>query len=334
MSVVVEQTLPFNPQALDLQNPSRWTNLFPLLRPNVKAVQTSKGHNILVNEPLAKSNHVRVAAIGSSGNFSSKLLDDRNVAAIVTEKSGAGLLTASDVHYELRTKLGDHQGVVVVKAGKQGKVDVHGSDFVEVETESELQQDHVLHLLCNAKESCRTSIHQTADLLKGFVGSASTTCSKFHTEKAEGNPAVLHAEGAAGFQKAKGAIERDLQKIVKAQGGLASDAVLSVHYSDINGLSRLENYILAKEIAQYLGRADLLWSFELVMLTVRRVPEHALLALTFDDPESRRARSRLGHLDLSRQEPLPLCTAKTEAGSDLSRCRRQGEQRRPRANQL
>lgn len=253
MAVVVEQTLPFDTKSLDLQSSNRWTKLFPLIRPGVQAIQTAKGHTILVNEALAKGSRVRIAAIGSSGNFSSKLLDERNVTAIVTQTFGAGVLTASDVHHELTTKFGDKQGVVVVKAGSASKVDVHGSDFVEVETDSELQQDHVLHLLCNANESCRTSIHQIADLLKSFVGSASTTRSKFHTEKAQGNPAVLHAEGSSAFRNAKEVVERDLKKVMRAHGGLGTDLVFSVHYSDINGLSRLENYILAKEIAQYLG---------------------------------------------------------------------------------
>lgn len=198
---------------------------------------------------------MRIAAIGKPGHFSSKLLDERNIAAIVTETAGAGLLTASDVNHELQSKFGDHQGVVVVKAGKQAKVDVHGSDFVEVETKSELQQDHVLHLLCHANESCRTSIHQTADLLKTFVAMTSTIYSRFDTEKIEGRPTVQHADGAAGFQNAKEAVERDLRTVMKGLDDVRTDVVYSVHYSDINGLSRLENYILAKEIAQYLGES-------------------------------------------------------------------------------
>jgi hypothetical protein len=33
--------------------------------------------------------------------------------------------------------------------------------------------------------------------------------------------------------------------------------VYSVHYSDINGLSRLENNILAHEISEYFGKTNL-----------------------------------------------------------------------------
>ena len=257
MSIVVEQTLPFNSQTLDLQNPTRWTSLFPLVRPAVKQIQTAKDHTILVDETLAKGNHVRVAAIGSSGNFSSEILDSKGVSAVVTGTAGgAGVLTASDVQHELKTKYGEQSGIVVVKAGTKAQVDVHGSDFVEVETQGELQQDHVLHLLCHARESCRASIHQTADMLKAFVGAVSTARETFHTEKANGAPAVLDAEGAvSGYQKAREVVERDLKKVMRGlEGKGGADVVYSVHYSDVNGLSRLENYILAKEIAEYLGK--------------------------------------------------------------------------------
>ena len=256
MAVVVEQTIPFPPDSLDLQNPSRWNNLFPLIRPSVKSVQTPKGQTILVDEALANSKYVRVAAVGSLGNFSSKLLDERNVTAVVTEKTGAGLLTPQDIRHAMHSGgVGPEQGVIVVRCGNKRRVEVHGSDIVEVETEGELEQDHVLHLLGSATESCRTSIHQTTEVLKGFAKSTSTSHSKFHTEKAQGNPAVLHASGASGFEKAKHAAQRDLKNAMKAQTAQTEQVVYSVHFSDVNGLSRLENYILANEIAQYLGEA-------------------------------------------------------------------------------
>lgn len=256
MAVVVEQTIPFSSSTLDLENSSRWNNLFPLIRPSVKAVQTHKGQSILVDEALAKSKYVRVAAVGSLGNFSSKLLDDRNVTAIVTEQAGAGLLTVQDIQHAIHSAgIGQDQGVVVVRNGKKRRVEVHSSDVLEIESESELQQDHILHLLGNATDSCRTSIHHTAEMLKGFAKSASTAHSKFHIEKAEGNPTILHIEGVAGFEKAKHAVERDLAYAMKhvAHKAQTEQVTYSVHYSDVNGLSRLENYILAGEIAQYLG---------------------------------------------------------------------------------
>lgn len=263
MAVVVEQTIPFSPGALDLDNPSRWNDLLPLIRPTIKAVRTPKGQNILIDEALAKSKYLRVVAVNSLGNFSSKLLDDRNVTAIVTERAGAGLLTTQDIQHAMNSSgIGQGQGLIVVRSAKKRRVEAHGSDLLEVDTESELQQDHVLHLLGNATDSCRTSIHHAAEMLKGFVKTANTTYSKFHTEKAEGNPAVLHADGAAGFKNATEAVQRDLTQVLKelhkTQTAETKDVVYSVHFADVNGLSRLENYILAGEIARYLGEINIL----------------------------------------------------------------------------
>ncbi|KAK5111308.1 hypothetical protein LTR85_012203 [Meristemomyces frigidus] len=253
MAIVVEQTLPFSSSSLDLHNPQRWNNLLPLIRPSVQTFRTTKGQNILVDRALAKSKYVHVAAIGSLGNFSSKLLDDRNVTAVVTEQSGAGLLTVQDIQYAMQSAgATQDQGVVLVKAGKKRHVEVHGPDLVEVQSQGELEQNHILHLLGNATESCRTSIHQLTELLKIFTENASTAHSKFHVERAEGNAAVLHAEGAAGFEKAKHAVERDLKHAMKAHVAQEGGVTYSVHYSDTNGLSRLENYIIAGEVAQYL----------------------------------------------------------------------------------
>lgn len=255
MAVVVEQTIPFPTESLDLQNAQRWNNLLPLIRPTVRIARTVKGQNVLVDTASAKSKFVQIAAVGSLGNFSSKLLDDRNVTAIVTDRSGAGLLTAPDIQNAMQSAgVATAQGMVVVRKGKTRRVEVHGTDIVEVETDSELEQDHIFHLLGSATDSCRTSIHQTAELVKLFVKSASTAHSKFHVEKAEGNPAVLHAEGPAGFENAKHAVEMDLKHAMKAHAAQEGPVTYSVHYSDTNGLSRLENYIIAGEIAQYLGQ--------------------------------------------------------------------------------
>jgi hypothetical protein len=254
MAVVVEQTIPFSSSTLDLQNDKRWTNLFPLIRPNVQAVKTAKGQRILVNETAVKSKFVHIAAVGKQGNFSSKLLDERNIAAVVTEHAGAGVLTAEDIYNSLRsTGIADHQGIVVVRIGKTRTVEALGPDVVEVTVEQEMDLDHILHLLSNATDSCRASIHQILELLKLFAKGVATAHSKFHVEKAAGNPAVVHASGASGFTHARHAVERDLKHVMKSQSSQRDDTTYSVHYSDVNGLSRLENYIIAGEIAQILG---------------------------------------------------------------------------------
>jgi hypothetical protein len=154
MAVVVEQTIPFSSSSLDLQNPHRWNDLYPLIRPTVKQVQTAKGQHILVDQALAKGKYVNIAAIGSLGNFSSKLLDEKNVTAVVTEQAGAGVLTIQDIKHALQSVgAAEERGLVVVRAGKSRNVQVHGSDVIEVEAVGELELDHLLHLLGNATES-------------------------------------------------------------------------------------------------------------------------------------------------------------------------------------
>lgn len=256
MAVVVEQTIPFDATTLDLHNAARWNTLFPLIRPTVKSVQTSKGQNILVDMAKAKGKrYLHIVAVGSVGNFSSKLLDDKHVTAIVTEKSGAGILTAPDLPHALTSAGIDvGHGLVMVRAGKKRHIQVHTPDVIEVETQGELEQDHVLHLLGTATGGTRANPHNMAEMLKGFVKTASTSHSKFHTEKVDGT-AALEGEsgGKLSFDKARSAIERDLKHAMKSRTAQEEDVVYSVHFSDVNGLSRLENYIIAGEIAEYLS---------------------------------------------------------------------------------
>jgi hypothetical protein len=253
MAVVVEQTIPFSSSSLDLQNPHRWNDLYPLIRPTVKQVQTAKGQHILVDQALAKGKYFNIAAIGSLGNFSSKLLDEKNVTAVVTEQAGAGVLTIQDIKHALQSVgAAEERGLVVVRAGKSRNVQVHGSDVIEVEAVGELELDHLLHLLGNATESCRTSIHQVTELVKAFAKDTVTAHSAFQTEKAGDKPAIKGEQGnSASFEGVKSTIEKELQSVLKSQQGQDGQFTQSIHYSDINGLSRLENYIIAKEIADH-----------------------------------------------------------------------------------
>merc|ERR1712072_257348 len=232
MAVAVEQTIPFPQASLDLQNAQRWNNLFPLIRPTVQTIQTAKGQKIMVDKALAQGKHIHIAAIGGLGNFSSKILDNRTATAIITDQSGAGLLTPADVEKALQNAgAAKEQGVVIVRLGKQRRVETHSPSIIEVETEGEL--------------------------LKLWAKSNSTSRSKFHVEKANGNPAVLHAEGPTGYQNAKDAITKDLKQAMKAHSAQEGPVTYSVHYSDVNGLSRLENYIMAGEIAQFLDSQNI-----------------------------------------------------------------------------
>ncbi|KAK3065895.1 hypothetical protein LTR53_017917, partial [Teratosphaeriaceae sp. CCFEE 6253] len=258
MAVVVEQTIPFPSSSLDLQNSQRWNSLLPLIRPSVKPVRTAKGRNILVDQALIKSKSVYVAAAGTLEAFSSKLLDDRSVTAIITEHTGAESLSVQKIWDALQSEgAAKHQGLVLVRKGNRRHVEVQGTDTIEVEVQSELELDHILHLRSHATDACKSSTKEIAELLNGFIRNASTAHSKFHIEKVDGNPAVMHADGAAGYEKAKHAVERNLKHAMKAHASRDGDVTYSVHYSDVNGLSRLENYIIAGSIAQYLDSENI-----------------------------------------------------------------------------
>ena len=100
----------------------------------------------------------------------------------------------------------------------------------------------------------RSSLKDMTEVLKSFLKTASTAHSSFHTDKVETNPAILHAEGSSkGYEQAKDAIERDLKHVLRSHTDQQDSVTYSVHYSDINGLSKLENFILGLEIGTYLG---------------------------------------------------------------------------------
>lgn len=91
-------------------------------------------------------------------------------------------------------------------------------------------------------------------MLQHFVECATSARSTFHTEKAESRPVILHAQGSSiGYEEARDAIEKDMETILRSLATQKNSMTYSVHYSDVNGLSRLENYILGLEIANYLS---------------------------------------------------------------------------------
>ena len=94
------------------------------------------------------------------------------------------------------------------------------------------------------------------ELLELFLDGVSTTTTAFDLEKTGANPSVIHAGSSASFESAKMAIEKDL--IYALRPHPTNNAVVySVHYSDINGFARLENYLLAHEISLYLEERKL-----------------------------------------------------------------------------
>ena len=154
MAVVVEQTIPFAKEQLDAENTTRWNTLYPLIRPSVKAIKTTAGQTVLVDQKLANDKFVRVAVVGKAGNFSSKLLSDKHITAVITGSddvpSNKELANAID-------EAGHQQqaGTVILKLGKQKKLTKVEDELIEVELESDLEVDHLIHLLGAATETAK-----------------------------------------------------------------------------------------------------------------------------------------------------------------------------------
>lgn len=306
MAVVVEQTIPFSNEKLNLHNTSRWSKLFPLIRPNVKSVQSSDGTDILVDSSLAQGKNVAIVAVANAGNFSSKVLDEQNVSAVVIEESGKSRSPAQEIQDAIASaSSGKAPGLVIVRSGKQRKVESAASQRIEVEANGDLEADHLLHLLGHANEECRTSVQKTLNLIESFIANATGVHSRFHVEKAGQDPAVAHSSGAQGYKNAKDVAERDLSEAIKtAQRSGAGDVVYSVHYSDVNGLSRLENYILAGEIARYLGEFEGC-AFSNHILTVF-LPESQSLRYQLSHS------TILDHANLARGFSISICAIPTQ----------------------
>jgi dihydroxyacetone kinase len=151
MSLVVEQTLPYSKAQLKLGDPKRWSRLFPLMRPSIKAVETASGQTVVVDTALANSKDVLIAAIGNAGNFSSKILSESHLAAFTIEQYGRQAISAEEIAETLqKSGFPTENGVVVVRVGS--KEDLRVAHFVvELSVDGELKLDHILSLLLATK---------------------------------------------------------------------------------------------------------------------------------------------------------------------------------------
>ncbi|KAG9562311.1 Dak phosphatase, partial [Aureobasidium melanogenum] len=235
MAVVVEQTIPFAEEQLDVENTARWNTLYPLIRPSIKAIKTTGGQTVLVDQTLANDRFVRIAVVGRAGNFSSKLLSDKHITAVVTgSESGSEPSSKELAHAINEAGHRQHAGIVILRSGKQKKLTRLEDEVVE------------------------SSIEKTCEVLRKFLDTSTTVTSTFQTEKEGGRPALSHAEGdSSGYEKARHAIAKALDSVLRPHLDRRDGITHSIHYSDVNGLSRLENYILGLEIATYLRNAGL-----------------------------------------------------------------------------
>jgi hypothetical protein len=155
MSVVVEQILPYTTTELKLEDPKRWSRLFPLIRPSIKAVETANGQTIVIDTALTGSKNVLIVAIGSVGNFSSKILSESHLAAFATRQSEQSTISTEDIHTILKDSgFSVQNGVVVVRSStKQNLRTSRG--IVELSVQGELKLDHVLSLLSAVKSEIK-----------------------------------------------------------------------------------------------------------------------------------------------------------------------------------
>ncbi|PMD47444.1 Dak phosphatase [Hyaloscypha variabilis F] len=257
MAVVVEQTLPYSASELKLEDPHRWSRLFPLMRPSIKAFETSTGQTLVVDTALAESKDVILVAIGTVGNFSSKILSESHLSAFATEQPGTSTTSAEEIQKILKENgFPIQNGVIVVRSSsKQSLKTSRGTIELSVEGESRL--DHLLSLLSALRPEVKLSLEKTQALLKHFANSAMRTTTSFHEKKTANNPSVTHGLEITEFNSAKSAVDKDLSRLLGSKPSAGSDLVYSVHCSDINGLSSLENNIFAHEISEFLANKQL-----------------------------------------------------------------------------
>lgn len=76
-----------------------------------------------------------------------------------------------------------------------------------------------------------------------------------HEQKTGNAASIVHAAGIAEFNSAKAAIDKDISHLLSSNAAQVENAIYSVHFADINGLSRLESNILIHEISDYFGES-------------------------------------------------------------------------------
>jgi hypothetical protein len=151
MSLVVEQTLPYTQTQLRLDDPKRWSRLFPLMRPSIKAVEAANGQTVVLDTALTNSKDVLIAAVGSAGNFSSKILSESHLAAFTIEQYGRPAISAEEIA-ETLNKYGFpmENGVIVVRESSREDLRV-AQGVAELSVVGELRLDHIISLLLATK---------------------------------------------------------------------------------------------------------------------------------------------------------------------------------------
>ncbi|KAL3418335.1 dihydroxyacetone kinase [Phlyctema vagabunda] len=264
MSLVVEQTLPYKPSELQLDDAQRWARLLPLIRPSIRIFQKTGDNAIAIDTSLATSRQIPLAVIGAPGAFSSKILEVTKVAALVIQEAGQSIQTHPEAIFDALKQNGFElgKGLIILGNAPKSAVVTFDSGAMKVDVESAFQFDHVLSLLSSSKDEVQTELRSLEALLKDFVASYKSTRSMLHERKSGSGPSISHALDTAEFNSAKAAVDKDLSHLLASSQASKDDTnnsnvVYSVHFSDINGLSRLENNILIHEVSEYFERRGL-----------------------------------------------------------------------------
>lgn len=275
MALMVDQTLPYTSSDLKLDDTKRWSRLLPLMRPSLKVVGASHGESIVVDTALTKSQDVLIAVVTNVGYFSSTILNESHVAAFATESSER-LIKSNEILKALNTSgLPTENGVVVIRSGTtRGLSSSSVPGILEIVVDQDVEVNHLLSFLCRASPLVRCgplllNLHsKLTDLgcsllsiksqLQAFAESNRTTTAILEKESSEDKFRVVRNEHSSKgpsqtmeCSSIKDAIAVDLNILL--DGISPGNGVYSIHFSDINGLSRLEINIITHEISERMG---------------------------------------------------------------------------------
>lgn len=94
-------------------------------------------------------------------------------------------------------------------------------------------------------------------LIELFLKSAKSTTSVFQTSKIGKHLSRKRGSESLAVKSAKESVFEDLALLLES--AICTDSqmeiVYSIHYADTNGLSQLENYLVAHAISEYLSTA-------------------------------------------------------------------------------
>lgn len=111
-----------------------------------------------------------------------------------------------------------------------------------------------LSSICHHQQYLRRSFETVSIIVDLFLKSSNTLSSSFHVSKVGNRPARQNASATVSIESSQNSVLEDLNTILASFTASQTEVTYSVHYSDINGLSRLENHLLAHEISEYFGK--------------------------------------------------------------------------------